>query len=229
MKAFLESLLLPFIFILVFLRETLWQYRVKQEFYSNLAFQKKDRTLLSFYKQRSPFKISKTFLKSQGEKNIHTFGSTPLHVYHSILKRWIKDHSGRFLELGCGTGRGLLFLSSFSSCQVEGIEWNLEFVKILQTVQKQLEIKNIHVTHDNYQKLRSFRYDWIYLYEFFFSEEDLKLVCNHIIQGATKNTKIISVSFPLSDYHPDFEIIDSFLTWFAWGRTVVFLNAVKRS
>jgi hypothetical protein len=228
-KAFFECLFLPVISTLVFLRETFWQYRVRQQFYTYLPFKVMDRALLSFYKNQSAFKISKNFLKSHGEDHIYTYGSTPLHVYHTLLTRWIKDDKGSYCELGSGTGRGLLFLSSFSSCQIEGVEWNPQFVKILQTLQKQLDISNIRVIHHDYKKLRSFCYDWIYLYEFFLTEKDLCELCDLIAKRSTKNTKVISVSFPLSDYHPDFAIFDSFSTRFVWGRAEVFLNKLKDS
>ena len=226
-KKVIEILYLPVLSFIVFLRESFWQYRVQREFYSDLEFEKKDKALLSCYKKLSPYKIAKSFSKDQGESNIYTFGSTPLHVYHEILRRWIKNSTGSFLELGSGTGRGLVFLNNFSSCKVDGIEWNSRFVNVFQPLMTSFNLKNIRVFNCDYRLVESFNYDWIYFYEFFLSEKDFELICDNILKGSMRSTKIITVSYPISDYHPDFESIDSFKTWFPWGRAEVFLSRVK--
>jgi hypothetical protein len=228
-RVFLENLLLPFLSVLVFLRETIWQKRVKNKFYSNQLFKKIDVALLSNYDKLSPYKISKDFLRARNENNIFTYGSTPLHVYHEILTRWIKDHSGCFLELGSGTGRGLLFMRCFSFCKVSGVEWNPIFNEILKRILKQFNITNIDILNQDYKAVGAFDCDWMYFYEFFLSEKELCNMCDNFSKSPIKNFKIITVSFPLSDYHRDFVTLDHFNTWFPWGRAEVFLNIFKKA
>jgi len=228
-RAILDFFSLPFVAIFVWIKETVWQRQVERKFYSNINFREVDKAFLSFYKKSSPYKIAVNFNRYCHHQNIYSFGSTPLHVYAQILYRWLNLEPGSFLELGSGTGRGLLFLSVFYSFPLKGVEINPTFVKTTQDLIDTFELSNIKISNQDYLLMDRFETDWIYLYEFFMTDKQFELVCEKLIKTSKNTTKIITVSFPLSEYHDKFVVKDSFETTFPWGKAEVYLNTIKNS
>lgn len=227
-RAILDFLSLPLVAILVGVKEILWQRQVERKFYSNINFRTLDKAFLAFYKKSSPYKIATNFNRQHNYQNIYSFGSTPLHVYDRILYRWLNLDPGSFLELGSGTGRGLLFLSMFYFFPLEGVEINPTFVKTTQDLINAFELSNIKISKQNYLLMDHFEADWIYLYEFFMTDKQFELVCEKLIKTSKDTTKIITVSFPLSEYHNKFVVKDSFETTFPWGKAEVYLNTILK-
>lgn len=225
-KAFFELVSLPWIYLAVLFKEKRWQREVKKTYYSCNAFQKQDKFLSSLYRSKSPFAVAKAFAKERQDENQHTFGATPLHVYDALITRWIKESQGSYLELGSGTGRGLLFLHAFSCLDTSGVERNPYFVNRSLRLIECFGLSRIDVTLGDYLQMRAFDYDWIYLYELFLSDHSLQDLCAAICLSCKKTTKVISVSYPLSDYDQRFKVEDSFEASFVWGKAQVFLNAL---
>jgi hypothetical protein len=228
-SAIVDFCSLPFVSIFVWIKETLWQRHVEHKFYSNAHFKALDKAFLAFYRKSSPYKIAANFNRHHNHQNIYSFGSTPLHVYAQILYRWLNLEPGSFLELGSGTGRGLLFLSIFYFFPLEGVEINPTFVKTTQDLINAFELSNLKISKRDYLLMDRFEADWIYLYEFFMTDEQLELICEKLIKTSKDTTKIITVSFPLSEYHNKFMVKDSFETTFPWGKAEVYLNTIKNS
>lgn len=225
-KAVFDCLFLPVLALIVLCKEIFWQRQVRRLFYSDHQFQKKDKALLDLYTTCSPYKIAASFARQTSADDVHQFGSTPIQVYHRMATRWMHQ-KGTFAEFGSGTGRGLIFLEHFFSLKTIGFEINPTFVQLFTEFYAKYPSVNIEIFEQDYKKLKSLDYDWIYFYELFFSDQELKMFCKNLAERVKKTTGVISVSFPLSTYHPSFLAIDQFTASFPWGKTNVYLNVLR--
>lgn len=213
-------LLLPFLSLKVKLQAILWQWRVKKSYYHNVSFKKSDEALLKAYLFKSPYYISKSFMKERGEEDIHVYGETPIKVYDQMASRWNIGKEHRFVELGCGRGRGLSFLSDTYGCKSVGIEWIQEFVEIAKKV-----IPSVKIYHEDFMTSQKIYGDFIYLYGTCLEEDKIMILCERLLK-LPKESKVITVSFSLSEYHDAFKVIDHFDALFPWGYGSVFLNQI---
>ncbi len=60
------------------------------------------------------------YYETQGERLVQRYASADLSEFHSLLKQWLPP-SGRVLEIGCGTGRDALYMSSLG-CSVTALD-----------------------------------------------------------------------------------------------------------
>lgn len=213
-------LLLPFLSVKVKLQALLWQWQVKKNYYCNEAFKKSDRMLLRAYLFKNPYQISKRFMRGRGEKDIHVYGETPLKVYDQIAKRWGIQKEHRFVELGCGRGRGLSFLSNLYGCECVGIEWIKEFVEIARRALPFLKIYN-----EDFMTSQKIYGDFIFFYGTCLDEDKILALCERFLK-LKKRSKVITVSFGLNEYHEKFKVVDVFEAVFPWGRGDIFLNQI---
>jgi hypothetical protein len=214
----LELLSLPCIALKVKLQELLWQRSVQKNYYRNLEFKKYDQTLLNAYSDETPYEVSKRFMMQRGVSDVYVYGETPLKLYDQIAKRWGLNSTHRFVELGCGRGRGLFFLTTFYGCESLGIEWIFEFV------QKSRDLHHkVKIYHEDFITSCHLQGDFIYLYGTCLHDEEIIQLCARFLQ-LNFFPKIITVSFALSEYHEAFKIEDRFEGVFPWGKGTVFLN-----
>jgi hypothetical protein len=207
-----------FLFLKVKILEWYWQWQVRKVHYQHTPFKIQDQAFLKAYRFKNPYRISKLFMQQRGEENVHVYGETPLPVYHRIATRWGIGKKHQFLELGCGRGRGLLFLSHIHGCQCIGIEWIAEFVNTIKKIEPSLKIY-----HEDFMRAQIISRDFIYLYGTCLEEDHILALCERFLH-LPSTTKIITVSFSLSEYHKRFKLIDSFIAHFPWGRGEIFLN-----
>ena len=213
-------LLLPFLGLKVKLQAAMWQWQVKKNYYNNEAFKKSDRMLLKAYLFKNPYQISKLFMKGRGEEDVHVYGETPLKVYDQMAIRWNIREGHRFVELGCGRGRGLYFLSSLYGCECIGIEWIKEFVEIAKRT-----LPSLKIYREDFMTSQKIHGDFIYLYGTCLEEDKIFSLCERFLK-LPKGSKVITTSFALSEYHEKFKILDRFEAVFPWGRGDVFLNQI---
>lgn len=202
------------------------QKEVKKRYYHDHTFSQLDRALLTAYIFKNPYTISKNYLKKRNEKEIHTYGETPLMTYEKIAEEVGLEPTDTFLELGSGRGRGALFLHYFFKCQVIGIERIPQFVKLSR-----------HLAHKYHQGRVSFicidmlKADFppatvIYLYGTALADSEITPLVQKL-KNYPKGTKIISISYPLTDYEEKaFHIEKSFTAAFPWGETEGYIQTV---
>ena len=77
--------------------------------------------------------MNKEFLLERGEKNVDTFGETPLTTMDVISQECGIKSSDIFYELGSGRARTCFWLHAFIGCRVYGVEYLPAFVKIAQS------------------------------------------------------------------------------------------------
>lgn len=225
-KEFFSLLWLNFV---VLIRNTIEFFKVAARYYlSSYSFLKADLALRLMYLFHNPYKISKRFLMKKGAEDVYAYGETPLTSLEIIAKESGLNAKDCVYELGCGRGRTCFWMRSFIGCSVVGLEYIPEFVERANIIKNRLAISNLEfrladMTTANFQGATV-----CYLYGSCLNEKTIKKLTDHFSK-LPKGTKIITVSYPLSDYtdKKSFEVMKRFTVPYTWGEADVFLQIVK--
>lgn len=209
--------------IWVEIRNTIEFVQVVGRYYSNREFLKLDFALWRAYFFRNPYKISKKFLKAQGAKELHVYGETPLTSMEYIVKQCKITEKDTVIELGCGRGRACFWLHSFIHCKVIGIEYIPVFMRIANRIKTRYHLENIDFLCEDFLKSKLSAATILYLYGSTYEDEFIEQLVQKI-EKLPKGVKIISVSYPLSDYIAlkSFKLISVFPVSFTWGEADVY-------
>jgi len=203
------------------------QNQVKEKYYPDLEFAKIDKALLTAYIFKNPYTISKNYLKKHHDREIHSYGETPLQTYEKIAKECDLKEIDTFLELGSGRGRGALFLHHFFHCSVIGIERIPQFVKLSRHLSQKYHLKKASFICGDILQANLPEASIIYLYGTCLKDQEITALVDRI-KTFPKGTKIISISYPLTDYDENaFRIGKSFPVSFPWGETDAYLQTIK--
>jgi SAM-dependent methyltransferase len=216
MKALLNQFCLVFILL-----KTLWYFfceerKVRLLFYHNPKFRQQDRALKRAYRFSNPYRMNKRFLKQLGYSEVDTYGETSLTTLAQIVRKCEISPQDHVVELGCGRGRGLFFLSHFIGCSATGIEWHPEFAARAQKLGGNVICADMLDTDFSKGTV-------IYLFGTCLPDATIeRLIQRFDLLPAT--TKIITVSFALTDYSSKFRVVKEFDGRFPWGETSIFWN-----
>ena len=214
--------------ILVSLRNMAEFMRVACRYYSSWTFFKEDLSLRLMYLFHNPFSISRRFLQKRGEPDVYAYGETPLTSLEKIAKEAQITSKDCVYELGAGRGATCFWLHQFIGCSVVGIEYVPEFVERAERIRRRLKVKGIEFRLADMLKTDFKGATVCYLYGTCLDEHAIKL----LIQKFKKlpvGTKIITVSYPLTDYTADpcFHIMKRFSVPFTWGSADVYLHVIE--
>ncbi len=195
---------------------------VRAQFPSFLPYEK---AFHRAYRFSNPFRISKSFLKQRGESNVHAYGETPLPVFAKIAKECDLGPNDRLIELGCGRGRGAIFLSHLTGCRVVGIDWVPKFVETANSLVESLHPPlPVSFKCQDMQQVNFNGATAIYLYGTCLDNEVIENLV-HRFEKLPPSVQIITVSYPLSDYSPQFQVRKQFTVLFPWGEGDVYVNS----
>lgn len=207
-------------FLKIFIKIWSWneERRISRRYYNHDTFKKCDLALHEAYRGKDPYLLSKEFLKRRGAKEIYAYGETPLTVLAEICRRCGVLPNDRFVDLGCGRGRSLFFLATHFGCKAVGVEQIPEFVERGNQIAKNVELLSVSLLHQDILDADLSAATIIYLYGTCLEEEVIERLIEkfaHLQRG----TRIITVSFPLSDYCQAnlFQVKDEFTLRFPWG------------
>lgn len=222
MKEFLE---LYFIHFKAKFRHFLDYLSVVSHYYSDPTFLKIDSYLVFSYLFNNPFSVSKRFLLQRGEKEVDTYGETPLKTLELIANECRLSVRDLVLELGCGRGRPCFWLNQFVGCSVIGVDFVPEFIQRANAVKQKFHIKDVQFRLEDILSTDLTGATVIYLYGTCYSEIFIKALIKRFNE-LPRGTKIITVSYPLTDYtkEPTFEVIKRFPARFTWGFADVYLQ-----
>lgn len=224
-REFFSLLWLNFV---VWVRDMVEFVRVASRYYSSWSFLKADLALRLVYLFHSPYRMSKRFLMKRGEKDVHVYGETPLTSLELIAKQCGVRAKDCVFELGAGRGRTCFWLRSFIKCTVVGIEYIPEFVERANLVKKRLGIEGVEFRQEEMTKASLAGATVCYLYGSCLDEETIHTLASHFSQ-LPSGTKIITVSYPLSDYweKESFELMKRFTVPYPWGEADVYMQVVR--
>ena len=119
------------------------------------------------------------------------------------------DSNQKFIDLGCGDGRVVIYAALHYGIKSTGVEINLNLIeeanstlKLLQTnkIYKKKHIKKIKIMYEDLFQLNLNKYDFIYI----FSLPTMQRFLNHTFTTIHNDAIIISYKYPLKGF-------DSFL------------------
>jgi SAM-dependent methyltransferase len=197
-------------------------WRVFFRYYKNLHFFAADLLLKTGYLFKGPHRISRHYLKFLLAPD-EIYGETPLTTLDAIASNCSLFSKDTLLEMGSGTGRAAFWLRLFIGCSVVGIEKIPPFVAHARRVKRWLALDRLTFIEGDFSTLNLTGITAIYLYGTALSDEHiLQLV--HQFQRLPPGTKVITVTYPLTEYDPTFTLIKQFPAHFPWGKTEVYLN-----
>lgn len=199
------------------------QIRVTGFYVEYPTFALYDIKLLLSYLFHNPFGISKNFHEKRGSDEVHVYGETPLTSLATILKEAAVQESDTFFDLGMGRGRGCFFVRDVIGCKVVGIEFIQEFVQKAQAVQQRFKISDLEFRQEDITQSNFAGGTVFYIYSNFLPDSDLTQVAAHMA-NLPAGIKVISVSFPITDYSDQFEVSNCFPIAFPWGWTDVYIS-----
>lgn len=203
-------------------------FRVVANYYSNLSFAKVDFFLLLTYLFHNPFQISKRFLQRQEAEDIYVYGETPLTTLDIIRRETHISPQDTVFDLGCGRGRNCFWLSTYLGCKSVGIEHIPEFVERANAIKAKFGIENVEFREEDFLKTNFTGATVIYLYGTCLDEASIKAIIERF-KALPAGTKIITVSYPLTDYASDslFEVMKRFPVPYTWGTADIYLHIKK--
>ena len=203
------------------------QREVKKRYYSDAQFSRLDRSLLKTYIFKNPYQVSKRYLRCKQEKDIHTYGETPLSTYENIAKEVEIHPEDSFLELGSGRGRGMFFLHHFFKAEVIGVERIPLFVRLAKHITQKHKLKKVSFICSDITLMKLPKASIVYLYGTCLKEEEIQSLVSKL-KAFPKGTRVITISYPLTDYDEQgFHVKKSFPVVFPWGETDAYLQTVK--
>ncbi len=128
--------------------------------------------------------------------------------------------------MGCGRGKGVFFLSYLAHCSVIGVDWVPTFIQKAREIAL-LASPPLPVT---FFCQDMFDVDFssvtcIYLYGTCLEDEEIvKLIS--CFEALESSVKIITVSYPLSDYSKRFTIQKQWTSFFPWGEAEIYVNCL---
>lgn len=202
-------------------------FNVAYRYYYNVPFAKADFSILMMYAFHNPYTISKRFLMKKGEKDIYVYGETPLQTMDLIAKECGLNSKDTIYELGCGRGRTCYWLRYFTNAKIVGIEHIPEFTERANMVKDKLKIDNIEFRNEDMLKSDFTNGTAFYLYGICYEKPFIEKLIQKF-NSMPSGTKIITVSYPLSDYTSEpYEVMKRFPARFTWGTADVYLNVKK--
>lgn len=222
-----EFFALLWVNLIVFCKNLLEFFKIAFRYYYSFSFLKADLSLRLMYLFDNPYKISKRFLMRKGANDVYTYGETPLTSLEVIAKECGLNSSDCVYELGCGRGRTCFWLSSFIGCAVVGLEYIPEFIERANRVKNRLGIPNLEFRLGDMSTADFQEATVCYLYGSCLDVKTIKQLAKCFAK-LPLGTKIITVSYPLSDYvdTKSFQVMKRFTVPYTWGKADVFLQIV---
>ncbi len=232
MKYFIEFFFLTFwIFPRVILFSFMEERKVRRLFYKKTAFKAADQLLKKLYYLKSSYSIYRKYAKSRGLSSLDFYGETPLTVFHQMFQNGGLSRNDCFVDLGCGRGRGVFFATTIWGCNSIGIERVPVFCKKAQEISlllaSQSHIKPPKIFCEEIGSFNLTLGSFFYFYAICMEEEDLIASISHL-EKILSGSKLITVSFPITEYSNSFSLLSSWESTYPWGKTDIFLY-VKNS
>lgn len=198
------------------------QLEVAKRFYKNLSFALLDSVFLLCYLFTNPYRVCRKFYQKLKGKKLYIYGETPLTTLEKIVNVCGIHPSDKVLELGCGRGRGCLFLTKVTGSEVIGLDLVKSFIHKGRFIKMLFRLKKLSFLCTDFYEYDFSKANIVYLYGVHLKEKQIQRLAkklNHLPAGA----KVITVSYSIANYAPVFNQIKRFSVSFPWGQASAYL------
>lgn len=179
------------------------------------------------YLGSSPYRVCHQFFLQKGMKDPYVYGQTPIKTLYDLGKRLDLSPGDTVLDLGCGEGRALFFLSCYFGCQGIGIDIVEEFIRKANKITYDFGLGNRLTFEWGSIDTHTIPHaDVIFLAGSCMENELLCRLCAKL-KKLPKETKLITVSFPLEEIADGFIIQEEIEADFYWGKTSLFIQQCR--
>lgn len=172
-----------------------------------------------FYLFHNPYRVSRKFLQRRGDSDVHLYGETPLKTIDKLCLEAGITKDDHLFELGAGRGKTSFYVRERFGCNVTAIEQIPLFVNKAKQLNKLLSLGVTFLCED-YCLADLSKATLIYLYGTCLPDDLIYKLCKQFRAGQ----KIISISYPLSDYDPQFQVLKKLEVTYPWGNTEAYIN-----
>lgn len=157
------------------------------------------------------------------DKNTNPYGETPFSTLDKMARKFGVTSKDVVYDLGSGRGLGVLWWATQVGCTAYGVENYSYFVQVAKRVQEHLSIVGADFIEGDFFEVDLSGASVIYLYGTALEDNAIYQLLERFKQLGP-HVKIISVSYPLSEYAPEFKTVDRFQGALHWGKTEIYLN-----
>ena len=168
----------------------------------------------------NPFRTVRKFLQRKGVDNPYQYGETSIKTIDKLVKEagGIEKYQ-YFADLGAGRGRAAYFIQKKYGCKA----YAYEQVPIFVDKGSKLFPKVKFICRDYLNEDLSLM-DLIYLYGTMMTESEILSFVNKV----SSNTKVITISYPLTDYDSRFKVLKIIDVKFQWGTTKGYIQCLRK-
>ena len=189
---------------------------VTERFYTQISLKKVDKALKKAYRLHNPYNISRRFW------NDHVYGETPLSGLELIGLKTKMGPSTRFIDLGCGRGRGVFFMHYRFGCHACGIDCIPSFIDKASKIKKTLKIEKTEFIKADLSSMDLALIEGNMFYVAWTCFDDTLITqITHSLEQLPERTKVVTVSEPLKSEF--FILSEQFSIPFVWGEGEIYL------
>ncbi|MBT3393667.1 MAG: hypothetical protein HN411_00965 [Waddliaceae bacterium] len=196
-------------------------YTVSRYYIRSWRYALADTMIIAAYLWRSPFRIHKNFLIKKGEKDVYTYGETPILTMKKIAEECNITADDTFVELGSGRGRTVLWVNIALGCKSRGIEIVPFFVDNAARICKTLKFHDVIFSKEDMLSCDIIDATVVYLYEICLEDTILEAMTKKFA-SLPLGAKVITVSAPLEA--PYLPVTKTFTAKYPWGDAEVFIH-----
>ncbi len=168
----------------------------------------------------NPYRALRKDLQKKGVKNPYQYGETPLCVIDELisLSGGLQRYQ-HFADLGAGRGRVCAFVQKKYGCRVFAYEQFATFYKKGRRLFPKISFISGNFLNKDFSSI-----DLIYLYGTMMTEKEILA----FTQKVAKNTKVITISFPLTEYDSRFKVLKQIDINLPWGKTKGYIQCLRK-
>lgn len=203
----------------------LWLQEIRR-YYGHVLLSRADLLWMLEYGWHSPFALSQ---RAQREGHLPAdllvYGETPWPTLERICDALALQNHELFVDLGCGTGRNLVFVHHWYGARSRGYELVPRFVAKFRWLQQRLKLtERVEMRQANWLErpvAELAEGQAFLLVGSCYDDHHLQLATRHL-SHLPVGTRLATVSYPLHD--PAFERLSEFRAPFSWGWGTVYIQ-----